>query len=228
DEIGDMSLPVQAKLLRVIQEGTFERLGSNHTQKVDVRIIAATNKNLEQGILHRTFREDLYYRLKVITITLPPLRMRREDILLLTEYFIARHSQSLLNPEITIPRETMDTLLTYAWPGNVRELENVLKRAVLLSKNQILTPDLLSLGQPETMRTEPEKDPGALLATIHFPAKPVAFEGNLYDQVISQAEKELLRQTLNHTRGNQVKAAKLLGISRVKLHGRMKKYGLDQ
>ncbi|TSA26287.1 MAG: sigma-54-dependent Fis family transcriptional regulator [Bacteroidetes bacterium] len=228
DEIGDMSLPLQSKLLRVIQEGTFERLGSNHTQQVDVRIIAATNKNLEQGIIHRTFREDLYYRLKVITITLPPLRMRREDIPLLTEYFIARHNQALKNPEITIPRETMDTLLTYAWPGNVRELENVIKRALLLSKNQILTPDLLSLGHAEESRSEPQKDSPALLSTIHFPADPETFEGNLYRQVIDQAEKELLRQTLIHTRGNQVKTAKLLGISRVMLHHRMKKYSLGQ
>lgn len=228
DEIGDMSLPVQAKLLRVLQEGTFERLGSNKPIKVDVRIIAATNKELEKGILDRTFREDLYYRLKVITISLPPLRMRREDIPLLTRYFVARHGQAMNNPGFTLTRETMDQLMNYEWPGNVRELENVIKRALLLSKNQILSPDLLSLGNPDEPPADTGVKPATLLAAVHFPAEPDAFEGSLYNQVIDQTEKELLRQTLDHTRGNQVKAAKLLGISRVKLHDRMKKYGLDQ
>lgn len=245
DEIGDMSLPLQAKLLRVVQEGTFERLGSNITQKVDVRIIAATNKNLEQGIQTKSFREDLYYRLKVITITLPPLRMRMEDIPLLTEYFIERHNRAMKNTEITIPSETMDKLLSHTWPGNVRELENTLKRVLLLSKNQVITPDLITLS-PEgestvkKMETEkipvsnelsppsgtPEYGPGPSVL-VHFPEEPENFEGKLYHKVIEQTETELLRLTLNHTHGNQVKAAKLLGISRVMLHDRMKKYGLD-
>ncbi len=236
DEIGDMSLPLQAKLLRVVQEGTFERLGSNKTQKVDVRIIAATNKNLEQGIITKTFREDLYYRLKVITITLPPLRMRMEDIPLLTEYFIERHNRSMMNAEITIPQETMDKLLSYSWPGNVRELENALKRALLLSNNQIITPDLISVDSetepsaetqqtPEISETE-GKGPVPLIA-LQFPGDPSSFEGKLYHEVIGQTERELLHLTLNHTGGNQVKAAKLLGISRVMLHDRMKKYGLE-
>ncbi|MBL7138419.1 MAG: sigma-54-dependent Fis family transcriptional regulator [Bacteroidales bacterium] len=234
DEIGDMSLSLQAKLLRVVQEGTFERLGSNKTQKVDVRIIAATNKNLEQGILNKTFREDLYYRLKVITITLPPLRMRMEDIPLLTEYFIERHNRPIKNAEITIPRETMDKLLSYSWPGNVRELENALKRALLLSKNQIITPNLITIGpEAEPLQDIPEisetQEKGQMpLITLHFPGDPGRYEGKLYHEVIGQAEKELLRLTLNHTRGNQVKASKLLGISRVMLHDRMKKYGLEQ
>lgn len=242
DEIGDMSLPLQAKLLRVVQEGTSERLGSNKTQKVDVRIIAATNKNLEQGILTRTFREDLYYRLKVITITLPPLRMRMEDIPLLTEYFIERQSRSMNNREITIPLETMDKLLSYSWPGNVRELENALKRAVLLSKNQIITPDLITIEPeteipavaqqiPESLQTSqihetPDSSQSPLIQ-LHFPVDPVSFEGKLYHEVIVETEKELIRLTLDHTHGNQVKAAKLLGISRVMLHDRMKRYNLD-
>lgn len=248
DEIGDMSLPLQAKLLRVVQEGTFERLGSNKTQKVDVRIIAATNKNLEQGIQNKTFREDLYYRLKVITITLPPLRMRMEDIPLLTEYFIERQTKLMKNPEITISLETMDKLLSYDWPGNVRELENVLKRAVLLSKNQIITPDLIAVGPETGISAEPPQIPKIThspetsppsqthetsefsdipMISLHFPGDPGRFEGKLYHAAIEQTEKELLRLTLDHTRGNQVKAARLLGISRVMLHDRMKKYGLD-
>jgi len=245
DEIGDMSLPLQAKLLRVVQEGTFERLGSNKTQKVDVRIIAATNKNLEQGIQSKSFREDLYYRLKVITITLPPLRMRMEDTPLLTEYFIERHNRSMKNTEITIPRETMEKLLSHTWPGNVRELENTLKRALLLSKNQVITPDLITLSPDGESTVTPavtdktpaskevpqisetaELGPGPCVL-VHFPEEPENFEGKLYHEVIEQMETELIRLTLNHTHGNQVKAAKLLGISRVMLHDRMKKYGLD-
>ncbi len=248
DEIGDMSLPLQGKLLRVVQEGTFERLGSNKTQKVDVRIIAATNKNLEQGIQTKTFREDLYYRLKVITITLPPLRMRMEDIPLLTEYFIERHNPGIRDAAITIPRETMDKLLSYTWPGNVRELENALKRAVLLSKNQVITPDLISIGSETEQAAEPPKVPQfqqgqepsirkqthrieesspSVHTVLHFPDNPSEFEGRLYHEVIDQTEKDLLRLTLSHTHGNQVKAARLLGISRVMLHDRMKKYGLE-
>lgn len=224
DEIGDMSLPLQAKLLRVLQEGTFERLGSNLTRQVDVRIIAATNKNLENAILEKLFREDLYYRLKVITITLPPLRMRKGDIPLLTEYFIARHSQSMKIPTITIPNDTMEKITAYSWPGNVRELENLLQRAVLLSKNQIITPDLIDLPAPpparEVIRAEKS-------AQAFIPADLTPHEGNLYHLVIDRVEKELIRQVLELTGGNQVKAAKMLGISRVMLHERIEKYGLS-
>jgi len=223
DEIGDMSFPLQAKLLRVLQEGTFERLGSNKVQQVNVRIVAATNKNLENAIQEKQFREDLYYRLKVITITLPPLRIRKEDIPLLTEYFIARHTRAMKIPAITVTKDTMEKIMAYSWPGNVRELENELKRAVLLSKNQIITPDLLDLkpSPQKVLERGPEKARGSL-----FPENPENYSGNLYHHVISQVERDLISKALEHTRGNQVKAAKLLGISRVMLHERMEKYGL--
>jgi transcriptional regulator with PAS, ATPase and Fis domain len=223
DEIGDMSLPLQAKLLRVLQEGTFERIGSNATQQVNVRIIAATNKNLENAIVTKEFREDLYYRLKVITITLPPLRMRKDDLPMLTEYFIARHSQALKIPAITVPQDTMDKIMSYSWPGNVRELENELKRAVLLSKNQIITPDLIEVAPSNA--EAPEESTGASKLVI-FPEHPEEYEGKLYHHIIGQVEREVIRMALQHTKGNQVKAAKLLGISRVMLHERMEKYGL--
>jgi DNA-binding NtrC family response regulator len=226
DEIGDMSLPLQAKLLRVLQEGTFERLGSNVPKRVDVRIIAATNKKLEEGIQTKMFREDLYYRLKVITITLPPLRMRKEDIPLLTHYFITLHSQPMNIPEITITQETMDKLVSYSWPGNIRELENALKRALLLSKNRIITPDLITIESPESLPAAPDLS-YTQPAPSAFPADPETYEGRLYHHVIGQTERELLRYILNHTRGNQVKAARILGISRVMLHDRMKKYGME-
>jgi len=226
DEIGDMSLPLQAKLLRILQEGTFERLGSNKIQQVDVRIIAATNKKLEEGIQTKMFREDLYYRLKVITITLPPLRMRKEDIPLLTKYFIALHTQASNFSEITIPQETMDKLLSHTWPGNIRELENELKRALLLSNNQIITPDLILIEQPESKSPVTEETLQSPV-TLIFPENPEKYEGKLYHYVIEQTERTLLRHALDRTKGNQAKAAKILGISRVMLHDRMKKYSIE-
>jgi DNA-binding NtrC family response regulator len=218
-----MSLSLQAKLLRVLQEGTVERLGSNKTQKVNVRIIAATNKNLESAIARNEFREDLYYRLKVITITLPPLRVRKEDIPLLTEYFIARHSQSMNIPTITLPQETLNKIMDHSWPGNVRELENELKKAVLLSKNQIITPDLIELRT--SARTQDAPPSGRIASTL-IPDDLDTYQGILYHHVIENVEKELIAAALSHTRGNRLKAAKLLGISRVMLHERIEKYGL--
>src|SRR3989339_1711946 len=129
DEIGDMSLSLQAKLLRILQEGTLERLGGNKTLKVDARIVAATNRNLENDIISKAFREDLYYRLKVITISLPPLRMRKEDIPLLTEHFLIKHSRGVRSEKPVLMPEATQRLIDYQWPGNIRELENVIKRA---------------------------------------------------------------------------------------------------
>ncbi|MDZ7343237.1 MAG: sigma-54 dependent transcriptional regulator, partial [candidate division KSB1 bacterium] len=144
DEIGDMSLATQAKLLRVLQEGTFERLGGDETIYCDVRLIAATNKNLEAAIAAKTFREDLYYRIKVITINLPPLRARKEDLIDLIQYFIAKHCAQLKKEQISLAPEALELLNEYDWPGNVRELENVLKRAILLCKSNVITPDIFA------------------------------------------------------------------------------------
>ena len=224
DEIGDMSLPLQAKLLRVLQEGTVERLGSHTPKQVNVRIVAATNKNLENAILNRQFREDLYYRLKVITITLPPLRMRKEDIPLLTEYFIARNTQSMKLPAITVTKEAMEKIMKHSWPGNVRELENELKKAVLLSKNQLITPDLIDLKSPGK--------PSPVKASVKDSLSPVPedfqqHEGKLYQHVIETVERDLIQKVLTQTGGNQARSAKILGISRVMLHERIEKYGLS-
>jgi DNA-binding NtrC family response regulator len=224
DEVADMSLTLQAKLLRVLQEGTFERLGSNKVIKVNVRVISATNKNLENAIATKNFREDLYYRLKVITITLPPLRMHTEDIPLLTNYFLSRHCQEMKKPMVTVPPETMDGLMKYSWPGNVRELENLLKRALLLSKSNVITPDLL---QTEISATQTIMNAGIKSAgSSFFPDNLEDYDGSLFKYVIDQVEKELIEKALGHTRGNQVKTAKLLGISRAMLHERMEKFGL--
>lgn len=225
DEVADMSLPLQAKLLRVIQEGTFERIGSNKTIKVDVRLISATNKNLENAIQSGTFREDLYYRLKVISMSLPPLRIRREDIPLLTEYFLARQCRHLNKPLVSVPRETMDALTGYDWPGNVRELENLLKRALLLSKGSVILPSAVTTEMVHSLPPQTSK-----LSGTHIRSIPYDFDkmnGKLYDHVISQAESELIAACLKHTQGNQVKAARLLGISRAMLHERIEKYNIQ-
>jgi transcriptional regulator with GAF, ATPase, and Fis domain len=138
DEIGELPLELQAKLLRVIQHGEFERLGSSHTTKVDVRIVATTNRDLEEEVRKGRFRQDLYYRLNVFPITVPPLRQRKEDIPLLVQAFIERYARKLGKQITSIPKETMKALEDYPWPGNVRELESVLERAVILCPGPVL------------------------------------------------------------------------------------------
>lgn len=224
DEVADMSLTLQAKLLRVLQEGTFERLGSNKVIKVDVRIISATNKNLENAILNKTFREDLYYRLKVISITLPPLRMHAEDIPLLTNYFLSRHCKEMKKPQVAVPPETMDALFAHSWPGNVRELENLLKRALLLSKSNVITPDLVHTEM--LTETKAHAHVSSPHVVSYIPEKLDEFDGILYKTVIEKVEKEVIVKALEHCKGNQVKTARFLGISRAMLIERMDKFGL--
>lgn len=224
DEVADMSLTLQAKLLRVLQEGTFERIGSNKTVKVSVRVISATNKNLEIAIANKQFREDLYYRLKVVNLTLPPLRMHPEDIPQLTNYFLARHCREMKIPMVSIPPETMEKLMRNSWPGNIRELENLLKRALLLSKSNIITPDLVieEVAVNQTSEAKETEKPFASLIPDHLEQ----YEGRLFKFVIDQVEKELIEKALSYTHGNQVKAAKLLGVSRAMLVERIEKYDL--
>ena len=224
DEIADMSPSLQARLLRVLQEGTFERIGSNKTIRVNVRVISATNKNLENAIAGRQFREDLYFRLKVITITLPPLRVRTEDVPLLTNHFLSRYCQEMKIPMVSVPPETMKLLIAYPWPGNVRELENLLKRAVLLSKSKVITPDLVR-DEIVTSGFKPRTTSSNNII-VQLPVNLKDHEGDLYSYVIEQVERELILRTMDETKGNQVRAAKILGISRDKLHERITKYGL--
>jgi DNA-binding NtrC family response regulator len=147
DEIGDMPLAIQSKLLRVLQDGTFSRVGGNHTIKTDVRIVAATNKNLEAEVAAKTFREDLFYRLNVVRLQLPPLRGRREDIRLLAEYFLKRVAAQKLKPQLQLSTEAVELLESHPWPGNVRELENTIQRASVLATGDVLLPKDLPLGQ---------------------------------------------------------------------------------
>ncbi|HTP57277.1 MAG TPA: sigma-54 dependent transcriptional regulator [Spirochaetia bacterium] len=213
DEIGDMPAALQAKLLRVLQEGEVRRVGSASMRKVDVRIIASTNKDLPSLIRAGTFREDLFYRLAVIPISIPPLRERREDIEPLCRYFMALHSAKLEKEVPTLDARSMESLLEYSWPGNVRELENVIARAVTLSASTHISAEefsrIFALG-----RTQPAPREAA---TGEAPAAP--------DR--EAQEKEAIVRALKQGNGNQTKAAKILGMGRNTLWRKMKKYGID-
>ncbi len=225
DEIGDMSLPLQAKVLRVLQEGTFERLGSSKIIKVNARLVAATNRNLENDILSKSFREDLYYRLKVVTISLPPLRMRRDDIPLLAAHFLEKHSGESGSNVVSLHPESIKRLCDYTWPGNIRELENVIKRAIILSKGSVIGPELLLEGAEKHIVTENSvKERLSSYLTDDIKLK----EGEVFKLAGEEFEKDLLKWALAKTGGNQLKAAKILGISRVMLHERIEKYGLKE
>ena len=204
DEIGDLSPATQAKLLRVLQEGTFERLGGTRTLKVDVRIVAATNKDLEQAVKAGRFREDLYYRLNVITLTVPPLRERPEDIPLLAQHFLRRHAQRDARNIEGLTREALDLLAAYDWPGNVRELENVIERGVVLARDPWIGPRDL----PEAIsRVAPE--PRAITVPIGMP--------------LDEVEQRLIEETVRHTGGDKTLAAKLLGITSRTIYRKLKR-----
>jgi len=216
DEIGDTKGGFQSKLLRFLEDRTFKRVGGKEDIEVDVRIIAATNKDLEKAIEERTFREDLYYRLSVIPITLPPLRERRKDILSLADHFLGSFNREFKTTFRGFDDEVQDLFLKYQWPGNIRELRNVVERSVLLSTKDKIGVECL----PWKMRGDrkaPTSEMSDASAGILLPKSGV----NLDD-----VEKELMMQALDQTEQNQTKAAKLLGLSRDALRYRMKKFGL--
>jgi formate hydrogenlyase transcriptional activator len=206
DEIGDIPLELQPKLLRVLQEREFERLGSTRTQKVDVRIVAATHRNLEQMIIEKQFRSDLYYRLNVFPITIPPLRERPGDIPQLVRHFVQRAARKMNKAIVTIPSETIDALTQYAWPGNIRELENVIERAVILSPGPVLR--------------VPIRD-------LHTRIAPGLNHGR--SQTLEEVERKHIMTTLKETRwvlSGPKGAAMRLGLNRATLYFRMKKLGI--
>jgi Nif-specific regulatory protein len=212
DEIADMSPVLQAKLLRVLQEREFERVGGTETIKTDARIVAATNQHLEQLMVEGRFRTDLYYRLNVYPISLPPLRERQEDLGPLTMFFLKRYSQELKKEVLGISKEAMGLLERYTWPGNVRELENVIERAVILCRGTIVTPqELPSLR--EHLRT-----PVLGGDALRLPPGGI---------VLRELEKEFIRQALEQTHQNKSRAAEKLGLSRTQLRTRMRQYGLE-
>lgn len=225
DEIGDMGLALQAKLLRVLQEGSFERLGSTRTQYANVRIITATNRNLEQLIQKKAFREDLYYRIRVVTIALPPLRLRKEDIPVLARHFLQKHARETRLENINIHPQALEIMLEYPWPGNIRELENTIKRAMILAKGNVITPELISkefVPTPATFIPPPNR------LGLYLSSETIGREGEIFSLVNSEVEKDLIFWALEKTSGNQAKAARLLGISRVMLHERMEKFQIQK
>jgi len=216
DEIGDMSPTLQVKLLRVLQEMTFEPVGSSKTQHVDVRVVAATNQDLEQAIAEKRFRSDLFYRLNVIPIEAPPLRARAEDVPLLAQHFLEKASKGKGKPVTDFSREAMDVLVRHSWPGNVRELENLVERLVVLCPGaQIEAADL-----PESIHT-----PIPTSATIPAPTVPAT--GLSFRDVVDDFETDLILQALEQTHWNKNQAARLLGLNRTTLIEKIKKKGLE-
>jgi two-component system response regulator AtoC len=213
DEIGDMRLNLQGKLLRLIEDKAFRRVGGLRNLRADVRIIAATNRDLSSALASAQFRTDLYYRLNVFPIVLPPLRERPEDILPLTKHFVFRFSRELRREAIELHPEVEARLSQYPWPGNVRELRNVVERALILAPDQVLHVEHLP---PEFAAETPRQNEPVAKAAISLPTEGLCLE---------EVERELVRQALDATGGNQVHAARLLGISRDALRTRMKKFG---
>jgi len=209
DEVGEMSPSTQVKLLRVLQEKEFEPLGSNQTFKVDVRIIAATNKNLEKETKEGRFRQDLFYRLNVVPIILPPLRERREDIPLLANHFFNFYREKNRKELQAISGKAMDLLVRYPWPGNVRELENTIERAVIIARGEVVAPVDLP---PQIQALAKEKE-----------AQELDFLPGI---TLAQIERALILKTLEDTGGNRSRAAEILGISRRTLQNKLKEYGI--
>jgi DNA-binding NtrC family response regulator len=216
DEIGDMSPNLQVKLLRVLQDQTFEPVGSSKTLKVNVRVIAATNQDLEYAIKEKRFREDLYYRLNVIPVEIPPLRERREDIPLLVQHFLdAMNRERSKGGGITISQGVMDRICQHDWPGNVRELENLIERLVILrGEGEIEVDDL-----PNTFRQRP--------ATPHAGAPRIPAAGLPFNEVVDRFEADLILQALEQTHWNKNRAAQLLGLNRTTLIEKIKKKRLS-
>lgn len=229
DEIGDLTLSTQAKLLRVLQEKEFQRIGSNTTIKSDVRLLAATHRDLEKMMREKQFREDLYYRLNVVSITLPPLRERMEDIEKLVKYFIHKYSKELDKNNLTVSKDALIKLKNYSWPGNVRELENCVQRALVLSRSQTLKSDDFHFAAAAEA-PKGEKSPVSTLdelAGSFFSFLKKASEVNKAEMVWEEIEKKLILLALDHTSGNQLQSAKLLGMNRNTIRKKINDYKIQ-
>ncbi|GAB4349974.1 MAG: sigma-54 dependent transcriptional regulator [Candidatus Abyssubacteria bacterium] len=231
DEIGDMSLSTQAKVLRVLQEGEFERLGGSESIKTDVRVIAATNKHLGNAVAEGYFREDLYWRLKIISIALPPLRDRADDIPELAAYFLRRFSEEYRKPVRYLADSAILKLASHSWPGNVRELENCMKRAVLLCSGDVVAEEHLLIGAEGKRPPEPKTHDqliGALREKLSaiMPDILRLSDQKIHANVIDLIEELLISRALQECNSNQVRAARMLGISRNTLRHRMRKYDI--
>jgi two-component system, NtrC family, nitrogen regulation response regulator GlnG len=229
DEIGDMPVDLQTKLLRALQERTIERLGGQDSIRVDVRVLAATNRDLEALMKDGRFREDLYYRLNVVTMSLPSLRERRRDIPLLVEHFLAKYAAEL--GERGVAPEALDRLVGYDWPGNARELENVIQRAMVMATSGVILPEHLPIGPVSAAAAVAADSPleeiveRKLIECMRGLREQAS--ANLYDLMIGLVEKPLLRAVLRETGGNQVRAAQILGINRNTLRKKLVEHGID-
>jgi DNA-binding NtrC family response regulator len=232
DEISSMSPKLQVKLLRVLQEKELERVGESRTIRVDTRVIAATNQYLEDEIAAGRFRDDLYYRLNVVAIELPPLRERREDIPRLARFFLERHCEEHRRDTPELLAEVIRILLDHDWPGNVRELENYVERAVVLSNGGALTPDLLAPpGQGSRRWRAARARSGSNLASLIQQLVRAGIQtlpdGSLNERIVGAVERELIEQVLLNCGRVQVTAAKRLGINRNTLHKKVNDFRLD-
>jgi two-component system response regulator AtoC len=216
DEIGELDVELQAKLLRVLQTGQFERVGGEETLRADVRVVAATNRDLPARIAEGRFREDLFYRLNVVTIELPPLRQRREDVPLLAEYVLRRLAAKYNWPHLALAPDALAYLVEQPWPGNVRQLQNVLARAAILARGRVIgTDDLRAAPSPAgpVPSTAPEPTPSGSL---------------LLRDILAETERRVIRQALEQEKWNRTRAARVLGISRRQLFDKIHQYGLQQ
>ena len=236
DEIGDMPVAVQAKILRVLQDGEFSRVGANATLQSNVRIIAATNKNLDQEVNRKAFREDLFYRLNVVRIVLPPLRQRIEDIRLLAEYFLQKAASQKHLPRLKLSEEAVRALESYGWPGNVRELENTIQRASVLATSDLLLPKDIPLGASYNNSVDMDlhdavSNPARAAApssaddAIEVLLRAAQVDPNV--QLLPWLEREFTLYAIKATKGNQVKAARLLGVTRATLRKRLERFNIS-
>ena len=220
DEIGEMAMPLQAKFLRILQEQVFERVGGTKELQVDVRIIAATNKDLKQEVQDGKFREDLFYRLNVLNLHLPPLRERRDDIPLLINHFIKKYAKQLNNPSLDIKPEVVRLLSGQVWEGNVRELENIIERASILCNNNCIE---IADAQPGNEENSPQSS-----FEINFDTENMEITDTSLPDMLGAIEKKMLRNALKKAENVQTRAAKILGITKSLLQYKMKKFGLHK
>jgi Nif-specific regulatory protein len=234
DEISSMSAKLQVKLLRVLQEREFERVGESRTIRVDARVVAATNQSLEDEIEAGHFRDDLYYRLNVVPIPLPPLRERRDDIPLLARFFLKRYSETNRREVPDLTDELRDALLAHDWPGNVRELENTVERLVVLSNGRTVSPELLKgFGRPKytlrSSRPRTEDVPGLIKQLVKIGVQtPPANGKKLYKHLVGGLERALIEHVIKLCDGVQVKAADRLGINRNTLHKKLEEFQAEE
>jgi two-component system nitrogen regulation response regulator GlnG len=236
DEVADLSPLTQSKMLRLLQEQQFERLGGNETIQTNVRVLAATNQNLEDLVEQSQFRQDLYYRLSVFSIRLPPLRERGEDLALLVQHYLRRFNRELGRDVQVVAPEALESLQRYPWPGNIRELQSILKQALLEATGSLLVPQFL----PDLLKDGSTKLSQDVSAAVNAPAGTSGFAAldpfieerlqsgavDLYDETLRRMERLLLTRVLQHTGGNQLQAAKLLGITRGSLRNKLRELGI--